>query len=104
MTINERIIELRKKRNWSQEELAIKCGYKSKSTISKIESGARDITKSKILVFATVFGVSPSYLLNGEINNSNVIENLFRGLTNDEIIKVTEYIKFIKSQRGTKNE
>ncbi len=66
MTINERIAELRKQRNWSQEELALKAGFKSKSTISKIENGTRELTRNKIIAFATVFGVSPSYLMTGE--------------------------------------
>lgn len=72
MTINERIAELRKQRNWSQEELALKAGFKSKSTISKIENGTRELTRNKIIAFATVFGVSPSYLMTGEEDsNSN---------------------------------
>lgn len=71
MTINERIAELRKQRNWSQEELALKAGFKSKSTISKIENGTRELTRNKIIAFATVFGVSPSYLMTGEENLSS---------------------------------
>ena len=36
----------------TQEELATKLGYKSKSTINKIEMGVNDITQSKIIAFA----------------------------------------------------
>ena len=38
-TVGENIFRMRKQLNWTQEELALKMGYKSKSTINKIEMG-----------------------------------------------------------------
>lgn len=75
MTINERIAELRKQRNWSQEELAVRAGFKSKSTISKIENGTRELTRNKIIAFATVFGVSPSYIMTGKEDTDETNKN-----------------------------
>lgn len=48
----ERIANRRKELGYSQEELAKKLGYKSRSTINKIELGKNDIPQYKILEFA----------------------------------------------------
>ena len=62
-TVGENILILRKRLGWTQEELAIKMGYKSKSTINKIELGINDIPQSKIAKFAEVLGTTPGYLM-----------------------------------------
>ena len=43
-TIYERIRRLRQENNMSQDELAKKTGYTSRSTINKIEAGKIDIS------------------------------------------------------------
>ncbi len=63
MTTGEKIKELRKQHHWSQEQLAMKMGYKSRSTINKIELGIHEVTQSKILAFAKIFGVDPRELV-----------------------------------------
>lgn len=62
-TVGENILILRKHLGWTQEELAKKMGYKSKSTINKIELGINDIPQSKIVKFAQVLGTTPAYLM-----------------------------------------
>lgn len=47
----------------SQEELAKKMGYKSRSSINKIEMGENDIPQSKISAFAQALGTTPAYLM-----------------------------------------
>ena len=47
----------------SQEELAKKVGYKDRTSIAKIETGKVDLSQSKIIEFANILGVSPSYLM-----------------------------------------
>lgn len=47
----------------SQEELAEKLGYKSRSTIAKIEAGINDITQSKIIAFAKALNTTVGYLM-----------------------------------------
>lgn len=59
----ENIKTLRKENGWSQDELAKKMGYTDRSMIAKIESGAVDLSESKILAFAKVFGVKPCDLM-----------------------------------------
>lgn len=66
MDIYRRIKSLRENLNMTQEELAKKMGYKSRSTINKIEKGLRDIGQSQIIDFADALGVSPAYLMGWE--------------------------------------
>lgn len=47
----------------SQEELAIKVGYTSRSSIAKIENGDVDIPRSKIIAFAEALDCSPVELM-----------------------------------------
>ena len=62
-TVGENILRMRKQLGWTQEELATKMGYKSKSTINKIELGINDIPQSKIVKFADVLGTTPAHLM-----------------------------------------
>lgn len=57
------IAQRRKELGWTQEELATRMGYKSKTTINKIELGINDIPQSKIVKFAEVLGIAPSELM-----------------------------------------
>ena len=47
----------------TQEELAKKLGYKSKSSINKIELGKADMPTDKLIKCAEILGVAPAYLL-----------------------------------------
>lgn len=62
----ERIKMRREQLNMSQEELAEKLGYKSRSSINKIEKRKSDIPQSKIISFAKALGVSESWLMGHE--------------------------------------
>ena len=62
-TIGENIQQLRKALGWTQEDLAKRMGYKSKSTINKIELGINDIPQNKIVKFAEVLGTTPANLM-----------------------------------------
>ena len=61
--IGDNIAAARKKAGLTQEELATLMGYKSKSTINKIELGVNDIPQSKIVKFAEVLGTTPAVLM-----------------------------------------
>lgn len=63
MTIGERIKTLREQHKLSQDQLAKLMGYKSRSTINKIELGKNDVSQSTIKKFATIFMISPSELI-----------------------------------------
>lgn len=50
----------------TQEELALKVGYKTKSAINKIEKGLRDLPQNKIVMFAEALGTTPAVLMGWE--------------------------------------
>ena len=62
MTVGERIRQKRIELNLSQDELAKKTGYKSRSSIQKIEC-ARNLPLSKVEVMARALDCSPSVLM-----------------------------------------
>ena len=62
-TVGERVFQLRKELGMTQEELANKLGYKSKSTINKIEIGVNNIPQNKIAQFAKILGTTPAKLM-----------------------------------------
>jgi transcriptional regulator with XRE-family HTH domain len=63
MTFGERILLLRTKLGITQDELAQQLGYKSRSSIAKIESNERDVTGSTIIKLSLALNVTPSTLL-----------------------------------------
>ena len=63
MTIGLRIKELRELKGMSQEELAMKLGYKSRSSINKIELGERNLTQAKIKAIADALDTTPGYIM-----------------------------------------
>ena len=85
-TIGDNILQKRKELGMTQEELAKRLGYKSKSTINKIEMGINDVPQSKIVKFAEVLCTTPAHLMgwkeeNKKINSPDAIE-----LTEGEMI------------------
>lgn len=65
-TVGKNILRLRKEMGMTQEELAKRMGYTSKSSINKIEMGKSDIPQSKIAKFAEVLGTTPAHLMGWE--------------------------------------
>ena len=63
MNIGARIKDLRKSLGLTQKELAEKCGYKSLTTINKIELGINSIPLDTIEKLAKALQVTPTYLL-----------------------------------------
>lgn len=61
--IGNRIKQLRTEKDMSQDELAKKSGYGSRSTINKIELGINDVPQFKIKAIAEALGVSVGTLL-----------------------------------------
>jgi len=70
MELYRRIKMRREELDMSQDELAAKVGYKSRSTIAKIESGINDIPQSKLKIFAQALETNVSYLMGWDENYS----------------------------------
>lgn len=63
MTTGQKIKFYRERKGMSQEELAIACGFKGRSSISRIEKDEGGIPSKKLEKIANVLEVSPEYLL-----------------------------------------
>lgn len=62
----KRVAELRAMRGMTLQDLADKCGYTSRSSIKKIESGKVNVPTQKVKAIADALGVSPLVLMGRE--------------------------------------
>lgn len=67
--IKKRRLQLR----MSQQELADAMGYKTRSTIAKIESGENDVSQKKLQKFATVLDTSVQALIGAPVPSAAVL-------------------------------
>lgn len=70
MKLSEKILTLRKKSGWSQEELAERLDV-SRQAISRWESGSALPDANNILLLSKLFGVTTDYLLNDDYQSDN---------------------------------
>ena len=97
----KRVKERRLELGMSQLDLAVKIGYKDKSTVAKIESGNRDLPRSKIVEIADALSVTPQYLLGWESKNAapkrtarqQEFLDLFNKLNTDQQKKIITQMK-----------
>ena len=61
--LSRRILQRRLELGLSQEELAQRMGYRSKSSITKLEKGVNDIPQAKLEELAAALETTPAYLL-----------------------------------------
>lgn len=69
--IGDRIKERREKLNMSQDELAQRLGYKSRSSINKMELGIQDVPQRKMRKLASILGVEIGYLMEDDKKEKN---------------------------------
>lgn len=102
--IGKRIRSRREQLRMTQEELASRLGYKSKTTIAKIENGTNDIVQSKVTEFAKVLDTTPAYLMGWTQLDGNVVNEKEPELTardEKDIAKILEQTKEqLLSQEG----
>lgn len=92
MTLGEKVKLKREELNLSQEELAEKMNYKSKTSIHKIEVGITDLPLSKVKELAAVLKTTPAYLMGWEEDKSQEKENnIFSQLTAEELAKLEKF-------------
>jgi repressor LexA len=98
MTIGERIAQYRQEKGLSQEELAHLLGYKSRSTINKIEKGERDVPRKMVAQLSIVLNVSPLDIL-GEnekspsLSKREALSNMLENMTEKEIDELYDKLK-----------
>lgn len=108
--IGENIRRMRKKRGLSQTQLAIKLGYKSKSSIAKIETGNGDVPRNKLPQFAEALNCSISYLTgwdelktfddeHREKTPYDILCDKISSLSPYDMENVSDYIDFVINKR-----
>lgn len=75
MILADKIIRLRKKNGWSQEELADKMNV-SRQAVSKWEAAQTTPDLEKILQLGNLFGVTTDYLLKDELVDAEFVEGV----------------------------
>ena len=83
--IRRRRIEL----GLSQEELAERCGFKSKSSINKMESGVQGLPQSKIIALAKALETTPGYIMGWE-GGEKIVQHEY--YTNPETAQIAQEI------------
>ncbi|HFS8112829.1 TPA: helix-turn-helix domain-containing protein [Enterobacter asburiae] len=77
--IGEKITELRKKSNLSQEELSFLCGWNGTWKLKKYENNLKEMNIEDAISMAYFLGVPPALLLSGTIGNDEYIK--YKGVT-----------------------
>ncbi len=96
MILADKIIRLRKKNGWSQEELADKMNV-SRQAVSKWESAQTIPDIGKILQLGELFGVTTDYLLKDEIENEEFTNSdISSGIKRVTMAEANEYIEHRK--------
>lgn len=78
MTIGNRIRSRRIELGMTQDELANKLGYRSKSSINKIELGVQDLPQKKIVDFAKALDTTPASLMGWQEVDLEVMSDYMR--------------------------
>ena len=73
MSVGANIKKRRFELKMSQQELAAAMGYKTRSTIAKIESGENDVTQKKLQRFAAVLDTTVESLISGVSADEEII-------------------------------
>lgn len=84
MKLSDKIINLRKKLGWSQEDLAMKLNV-SRQSVSKWEGGLSIPNLNRVIELGEIFGVSTDYLLKDELENPEILN----ADNKDEVITIT---------------
>lgn len=117
MTLGDKIRIRREEAGLSQDDLARKLGYKSRSTIAKLESGVNDLTQSKLKAFADALNTTVADLLDWdephfdsetarlaqELKDNpgqRILFDASRNLTPEDIKVVMTVIKGLKAKEG----
>ncbi len=79
MSVGENIKKRRKALGLSQQVLADALGYKTRSSITKIESGETSLNNDKLFTFANILNTSVEYLLTGNSSQTehSIDNNLY---------------------------
>ena len=103
--IGDKIRARRLELGMTQEELAHKMGYKTKSAINKIETNINDVSQSKLIKLADALCCSPSFFIETETPSQGNFDRRVLAyyekiskLTETQQQNVMQYIDFLSSK------
>ena len=97
MILADKIIRLRKKNGWSQEELADKMNV-SRQAVSKWEGAQTVPDLGKVLQLSELFGVTTDYLLKDDLENEEFADDAAdASLKRVTLTEANEFIEWRKS-------
>lgn len=102
MHIGENIKERRESLGMSQDDLAERMGYKSRSTIAKIEKGVNDVTQTNIVKFAEILKTTPAFLMGWEKEqqkNDTITDVILRLRTDAEFLSLVETLNQLDQEK-----
>lgn len=85
----ERLKKLRESRGMYQDQLSTLLGYKDRTMISKFENGVHKAPYSTLVKLASIFNVSPNYLLGYDDVQTNYQLLLDLGFDLEDATKLT---------------
>lgn len=101
-SIGYRIRKRREELGMSQEELALRLGYKSRSSIAKIEKDGRELPQKKIASIASVLQTTPAYIMGWEQvqkNNNAIADIVVRMRTDNDFMSIVEKLNALDSNQ-----
>ena len=121
MALAKNIRFLRKQREWSQDDLAEKLGYKSYTTIQKWESGVSEPPLKIVHALAKIFSVDINDLTNIELETSSaqmqktskpdVLDEVdvafygeYKQLSEDDKDTIRDMVRVMRERRAKKQE
>jgi transcriptional regulator with XRE-family HTH domain len=99
MEVGERIRLRREELNMTQEDLAKKVGYTSRSSVAKVESNANGMVQSKLVAFANALETTPAYLLGWEEKaetekkNDAIADIILKLRTDNDYLEVVQALR-----------
>ena len=100
MTIADKIVQLRKRQGWSQEELSEQLDV-SRQSVSKWEGGLAAPGLDKIVELSRLFGVSTDYLLKDEMEALAPLEDVSEPETRLRQVTMAEGQEFLDVKAKT---
>jgi transcriptional regulator with XRE-family HTH domain len=103
MEVGERIKARREQLNMTQDELAKKVGYTSRSSVAKVEANANGMVQSKLILFANALQTTPAYLLGWEeephTKNDAITDIILRLRSDNNFLTVVQNINSLTPEQ-----
>lgn len=88
----------------TQEELAHKMGYKTKSSINKIELGAQDVPLAKVEELAKCLDCAPDYLMGWKNDSYSALIEMAGKMDATQLARLLAYAQGLTDMMGDKDE